>query len=63
VASAERVHQASAGGERTEVMSIESSGDTTQPLVRAKNAIACVLGLDSRSSGGPLTGYCDATCP
>lgn len=54
---------AAAGGTRTQVMEIRQAGDSSQPLVRAMNAIGCVLGLDSHSPGGPKIGKCDATCP
>jgi hypothetical protein len=55
--------EAAAGGKRVQVMSIEQAGDPNEPLVRAMNAIGCVLGLDSHSPGGPKAGQCDATCP
>lgn len=54
---------AAANGQRSEVMAIRQAGDPNQPLVRAMNAIGCVLGLDPNSPGGPKAGQCDATCP
>lgn len=55
--------EAAAGGSRARVMSIRQAGDPTEPLVRAMNAIGCVLGLHANSPGGPKVGECDATCP
>lgn len=37
--------------------------DPAEPLVRAMNAIGCVLGLDPHSPNGPLAGRCDTACP
>lgn len=55
---------AAAGGNRGRVMSLRNANprDRDEPLVRAAQAIACILG-ERRNSGGPtVAGSCNALC-
>jgi hypothetical protein len=53
---------AAAFGTRDEVSSIISSHNPAEPLVRAHDAIRCVIGIARRSTGGPLAGACEGQC-
>ena len=55
--------EAAAGGAKAVVMAKWASTDLADPLVRARNLIACTLGLDAQHPLGPITGQCDDTCP
>lgn len=55
--------EAAAGGAKAVVMAKWESNDLGEPLVRARNLIACTLGLDAQHPLGPITGRCAEACP
>jgi hypothetical protein len=55
--------EAAAGGAKAVVMAKWASTDLADPLVRARNLIACTLGLDAQHPLGPVNGLCVESCP
>jgi hypothetical protein len=53
---------AAAGGQKAEVFSVWQSDDGTEPLVRALDAVRCLIGSHQRSPGGASSGVCEADC-
>lgn len=53
---------AAVGGQKAEVMQVWDSGDETEPLVRALDAVSCLVGRDRRSPGGFRRGACESEC-
>ena len=54
--------EAAAGGAKAVVMAKWASTDLADPLVRARNTIACTLGLDAQHPLGPVNGLCVEAC-
>jgi hypothetical protein len=51
-----------ADGRKSQVMSIWQSDDDSEPLVRALEAISCLVGRHADSPGGASSGMCEAEC-
>jgi hypothetical protein len=54
--------EAAAGGAKAVVMAKWASTDLADPLVRARNLVACTLGLDAQHPLGPINGQCADPC-
>ncbi len=53
---------AAVGGQKTEVLLVWQSSDESEPLVRALDAVSCMIGRHRRSPGGASSGTCETEC-
>jgi hypothetical protein len=53
---------AAVDGHKREVMQVSKSSDQSEPLVRALQAVSCMIGSHRRSPGGASSGACETEC-